>query len=619
MDRSGRRHDRALSPDGGDAVVVANTGGRPLGLAVARDGRLLVCDSHRGLLALDPTRAARSTSWSTTSTAGRSGSARTSTNLPTAQFISPSPPARASATSTSRAVPRGSRRAAAYSGAPPTAPSPRWPTGLYFANGVTVDRGRVRPGVRRDHGRTAVEVLADGPAAGTVTPLADRTARACRTTSRRASDGRIWVAMVSAGQRRRRVADTEGAVDLRKLLWRLARPAAAEDRAAGLGGRASTPTTATRWPACGPRIPRSVRRHRRRRVGGPALDGRPSAFPPSRTSTCSRGAPRDDHLASSNSHSCNSVATGKSPRDLLIFSHDGDLRTHGSRAAPRRCAGRCSTALDRSRADRHARRAGRSRRAAGCERCPVPGRDAARRRLLRGAGGRRSARYRCRCRPSPSAVTRCRAAASSPLRTPRRCPTTSQPMHGWSPTSTAVTSSPREDPHGRHRPASIIKVLRRDAVAAGSADQQAGHRHLRTTRTPRAPGSASTTAASTPSTICCTACSCTRATTPPTLSPMQLGGMDAAIQKINDLAGKLGGRDTRAATPSGLDGPGHEHLGLRPRAVLPVRLAERRPSPTSSSTKTFDFPGHPARVAATTTPAISSRTTTSCSTTTRAR
>ena len=36
----------------------------------------------------------------------------------------------------------------------------------------------------------------------------------------------------------------------------------------------------------------------------------------------------------------------------------------------------------------------------------------------------------------------------------------------------------------------------------------------------------------------------------------QLGGMDTALQKINDLASKLGGRDTRAATPSGLDGPG---------------------------------------------------------------
>ena len=43
-----------ISPDGGESTVVADTGGRPLGLHVARDGRLLVCDSSRGLLAMDP-------------------------------------------------------------------------------------------------------------------------------------------------------------------------------------------------------------------------------------------------------------------------------------------------------------------------------------------------------------------------------------------------------------------------------------------------------------------------------------------------------------------------------------------------------------------------------------
>src|SRR5690349_12595659 len=42
-----------IAPDGQPSVV-ADTGGRPLGLAVARDGRLLVCDSPRGLLVLDP-------------------------------------------------------------------------------------------------------------------------------------------------------------------------------------------------------------------------------------------------------------------------------------------------------------------------------------------------------------------------------------------------------------------------------------------------------------------------------------------------------------------------------------------------------------------------------------
>ncbi|MBP1819805.1 D-alanyl-D-alanine carboxypeptidase [Mycobacterium sp. OAE908] len=71
---------------------------------------------------------------------------------------------------------------------------------------------------------------------------------------------------------------------------------------------------------------------------------------------------------------------------------------------------------------------------------------------------------------------------------------------------------------------------------------------------------------------------------------MQLGGMDTALQKINDLAGKLGGRDTRAATPSGLDGPGMStsayDLGLF------YRFAWQNPTFADIvATRTFDFPG----------------------------
>lgn len=43
----------AISPDG-TSRVVGDTGGRPLGLELLADGRLLVCDAHHGLLALDP-------------------------------------------------------------------------------------------------------------------------------------------------------------------------------------------------------------------------------------------------------------------------------------------------------------------------------------------------------------------------------------------------------------------------------------------------------------------------------------------------------------------------------------------------------------------------------------
>lgn len=43
-----------ISADGGDVGRVAHTGGRPLGIEIDGDGRLLVCDARRGLLRVDP-------------------------------------------------------------------------------------------------------------------------------------------------------------------------------------------------------------------------------------------------------------------------------------------------------------------------------------------------------------------------------------------------------------------------------------------------------------------------------------------------------------------------------------------------------------------------------------
>jgi sugar lactone lactonase YvrE len=43
-----------VRPDGQRIDRVGGTGGRPLGLELLPDGRILVCDAHRGLLALDP-------------------------------------------------------------------------------------------------------------------------------------------------------------------------------------------------------------------------------------------------------------------------------------------------------------------------------------------------------------------------------------------------------------------------------------------------------------------------------------------------------------------------------------------------------------------------------------
>jgi sugar lactone lactonase YvrE len=43
-----------VHPEGRELHVVGDTGGRPLGLEITGDGDVLVCDSHRGLLRLDP-------------------------------------------------------------------------------------------------------------------------------------------------------------------------------------------------------------------------------------------------------------------------------------------------------------------------------------------------------------------------------------------------------------------------------------------------------------------------------------------------------------------------------------------------------------------------------------
>jgi D-alanyl-D-alanine carboxypeptidase (penicillin-binding protein 5/6) len=70
-----------------------------------------------------------------------------------------------------------------------------------------------------------------------------------------------------------------------------------------------------------------------------------------------------------------------------------------------------------------------------------------------------------------------------------------------------------------------------------------------------------------------------------------LGGMDVAMQKINVLAGKLGARDTRVATPSGLDGPGMSTSAYD--MGLFYRYAFNNPTFTTIvGTRTYNFPGH---------------------------
>ncbi|MBB3602389.1 D-alanyl-D-alanine carboxypeptidase (penicillin-binding protein 5/6) [Mycolicibacterium sp. BK556] len=75
---------------------------------------------------------------------------------------------------------------------------------------------------------------------------------------------------------------------------------------------------------------------------------------------------------------------------------------------------------------------------------------------------------------------------------------------------------------------------------------------------------------------------------------MQVGGWDTALQKINGLARKLGGQDTRAATPSGLDGPGMSTSAYD--IGLFYRYAWANPTFANIvATQKYDFPGHPAK------------------------
>jgi len=71
---------------------------------------------------------------------------------------------------------------------------------------------------------------------------------------------------------------------------------------------------------------------------------------------------------------------------------------------------------------------------------------------------------------------------------------------------------------------------------------------------------------------------------------VQLGGVPATVSKMNALARLLGAQDTRAATPSGLDGPGSSTSAYD--LALIFRAAVREPELAAiMGTKLIDFPG----------------------------
>jgi sugar lactone lactonase YvrE len=205
-----------ISPEGRTAVV-GNTGGRPLGLAVAKDGRLLVCDSPRGLLAMDTD----------------SGKFETlveevdSRHLQFCSNVTEMPDGTIYFTESTSAFTYAHFKGAVLEARPRGSLFRRDPDGtvltvapgLYFANGVTPTKDGSALVFAETMGRRLSKYWLTGDRAGTVTPLVQNLPGHPDNISTGA-DGRIWVAMVSpVNAAAEWLAPRSPA--LRKLLWKL--------------------------------------------------------------------------------------------------------------------------------------------------------------------------------------------------------------------------------------------------------------------------------------------------------------------------------------------------------------------------------------------------------------
>lgn len=206
-----------IDAESGSHEVVGDTGGRPLGMAVARDGRLLICDSHRGLLAMDTAtgdietmvddfegRPLKFCSNVVESSEGTMYFTESTDRFHYEYYKAAVLEARGSG-SLFRRDPDGAVK--------------RLASGLHFANGVTLTADESAVVFAETTAARVSKFWLTGPKAGTVTPLTESLPGYPDNIST-APDGRIWVAMVSE-----RNAFTEWLVPkapgMRKLLWRL--------------------------------------------------------------------------------------------------------------------------------------------------------------------------------------------------------------------------------------------------------------------------------------------------------------------------------------------------------------------------------------------------------------
>lgn len=207
----------AVDPAGGEPQVMTDTGGRPLGLAFTRDARLVICDSHRGLLRYDPQTSQLETLVS--EVAGqplRFCSNAVESSDGTIYFTE----------STSRfhyEHYKGSVIEARGSGSlmrrSPDGTVSVLATGLHFANGVTLTVDESAVVFAESTGRRLSKYWLTGPRRGSITALVEELPGHPDNIST-GRDGRIWVAMVSD---RNALSDwlSPRAPVLRRVLWRL--------------------------------------------------------------------------------------------------------------------------------------------------------------------------------------------------------------------------------------------------------------------------------------------------------------------------------------------------------------------------------------------------------------
>lgn len=206
-----------IPPDGGEPVVIGDTGGRPLGLHVGRGGRVLVCDSHRGLLALDPER--RRLETLVESVAGRPltfCSNVTETSDGTIYFTESTSDFRIEhyTAVVVEARGRGSLFRLGSDGTVTTLLD-----GLYFANGVTLTGDESALVFAETQARRLSKYWLTGPRAGSVTPLAVHLPGMPDNLGTGA-DGRIWAAMVTEVNTTLEWLLPRAPI-LRKVAWRL--------------------------------------------------------------------------------------------------------------------------------------------------------------------------------------------------------------------------------------------------------------------------------------------------------------------------------------------------------------------------------------------------------------